>query len=165
MYVLQYTAPWDVAEVKADWIVCTLPFAKKLAFLHANIEPGLRKEMSISNERMCWGNAVCKDDIIISCHDNPGNGKIQIHVLHTRGHIKKIIVVKAEDASYIFELPSYLVIIIGGEKIFVVEGDSKRTITCFSKSSGDIIYTFSRSSSVTSRIRIAIRCKIRGPAK
>ena len=163
MYVLQYTAPWDVAKVNADWIVCTLPFAKKLAFLHANIEPGLRKEMSISTERMCWRNAVCKDDIIISCHDNPGNGKI--HILHTRGHFKKIIVAKAEDASYIFELPSYLVIIIGGEKIFVVGGDSKRTIMCFSKSSGDIIYTFSRSSSVTPRIRIAIRCKIHGPAK
>jgi len=134
-------APWDVAEVNADWIVCTLPFAKKLAFLHANIGAGLRKGRSISTERMCWGIAVCKDDLIISCHDNPGNGKI--HILDKRGHTKKILGAEAEDAIYIFELPSYLAISNDGEKIFVADGDSKRTITCISKNSGDIIYDYS----------------------
>ena len=41
------SAPWDVAEVNTKWIVRTLPFAKKLVFLQADVDAGLLKGRSI----------------------------------------------------------------------------------------------------------------------
>lgn len=134
-------APWDVAEVNANWIVTSLPFVKKLMFLHADIDEGLRKGRAIKTDRMCWGVAVSADDIFVSCHDNPGHGKI--HILDKRGHTKKIIDAEAEGSTYTFELPSYLAVSAAGDKIFVADGDLKRTITCINKKHGDIVYDYS----------------------
>lgn len=134
-------SPWDVAEVNANWIVTTLPFAKKLQFLNADISDGLRKGRSIKTDRMCWGVAVSTAEIFVSCHDNPGHGKI--HVLDKRGHTKKVIDAEAEGASYVFELPCYLAVSAAADKIFVTDGDLKRTITCLNKQRGEIIYDYS----------------------
>ncbi|XP_052796305.1 uncharacterized protein LOC128228835 [Mya arenaria] len=133
-------APWDVAEVNANWIVTTLPFTKKLVFLNADGNEGLRKGRTIQTERMCWGVAICAEDIIISVHDNPGHGKI--HILDKRGHTKKIIGAEAEQTTYLFELPSYLAVSHDGERIYVADGDAKRTITCILKKNGNIVYDY-----------------------
>ncbi|KAH3836389.1 hypothetical protein DPMN_109759 [Dreissena polymorpha] len=135
------SAPWDVAEVNTKWIVRTLPFAKKLVFLQADVDAGLLKGRSIQTDRMCWGIAVTATDIIVSCHDNPGNGKM--HILDKRGHAKKVLGAKVEEAFYIFDLPSDLAVTADGEKIFIADGDLKRTVTCMSKKNGEIIYDYS----------------------
>ncbi|XP_045204905.2 uncharacterized protein LOC123557490 [Mercenaria mercenaria] len=133
-------APWDVAVVNDKWVVATLPFVKKLQFLHADIFEGITKGRTIETDRMCWGVAVSKEDILISCHDNPGNGKI--HVLDKRGHTKKIIGPASEDSAFMLEMPSYLAVSFEGEKVFVADGDVKPTVTCLSRKNGQIIYDY-----------------------
>lgn len=134
-------APWDVAVVNDKWVVASLPFVKKLQFLHADIFEGITKGRTIETERMCWGVAVSKEDILISCHDNPGNGKI--YVLDKRGHTKRIVGAEAEDSTFVLEMPSYLAVSVDGEKIFVADGDVKQTITCVTRKNGQIVYDYS----------------------
>ncbi|XP_060555596.1 uncharacterized protein LOC132716354 [Ruditapes philippinarum] len=133
-------APWDIAVVNDKWVVATLPFVKKLQFLNANILEGITKGRTIETDRMCWGVAVSKEDILISCHDNPGNGKV--YVLDKRGHTKKIIGAASEDYSFLLEMPSYLAVSFDGEKVFVADGDVKTTVTCMSRKNGQIIYDY-----------------------
>lgn len=134
-------APWDVAEVNANWVITTLPFEKKLLFLHTDVEEGFRKGRSIKTNQMCWGIAVSSEEIFVTCHENPGHGKI--YVFDKRGHNNRVIDAEAEGASYLFELPSYLAISAAADKIFVADGDMKCTITCLEKKTGDIIYDYS----------------------
>lgn len=134
-------APWDIAVVNDKWVVASLPFMKKLQFLHADIFEGITKGRTIETDRMCWGVAVSKDDIIVSFHDNPGNGKI--HVMDKRGHTKKIIGAESEDSTFMLDLPSYLAVSSDGDKIYIADGDIKRTVTCLTRKYGQIIYDYS----------------------
>lgn len=133
-------APWDVAVANDTWVVTTLPFVKKLQFVHVDITEGLRKGRTIQTERMCWGVATFGSEIIISCHDNPGGGKI--YILDKRGQTKKIIGAEA-DNSVSFDLPSYIALNVDGSKLFVADGETKRTVTCISKKTGQVIYDYS----------------------
>ena len=63
-----------------------------------------------------------------------------MHILDKRGHAKKVLGAKVEEAFYIFDLPSDLAVTADGEKIFIADGDLKRTVTCMSKKNGEIIY-------------------------
>ncbi|KAL4230279.1 hypothetical protein ACF0H5_010664 [Mactra antiquata] len=134
-------APWDVAVANDSWVVTTMPFMKKLQFVKADINEGLKQGRAIQTNRMCWGVATHGDEIYISCHDNPGDGKIE--VIDKRGHVKKVIGAESEGNFFSFELPSYIAVSVDGSKLFVADGDTKRTVTCITKKNGQIVYDYS----------------------
>ena len=134
-------SPWEVAVVNDNWVLATLPFLKKLQFLHANIDEGLRTGRSIQMESMCWGVAVTDEELVVSCHDNPGNGKICI--LDKRGHVKKSFGGEAEGVEYLFDTPCYISVNKANDKIYIADGDLRKTVTCITKKRGTVVFDYS----------------------
>ena len=68
--------PRDISAVDSTRAVVTLPNIKQLKFI--DILPALKADKQIQLDKQCWGVDVVRDEIYVTCHDNPGNAEIRV---------------------------------------------------------------------------------------
>lgn len=127
------TGPGDVSVVDDNNVIVTLPEIKQLQFVQ--IFPKLEVGRVIQLDKRCFGVFVSEDEIFISCHNNPGQGEVQ--VLDLDGVRKRKIGCNL-DGQYMLKSPNFLAVSKSSKRIFLSD-DVTSTITCMT-SEGNIIY-------------------------
>ncbi|XP_045158510.2 E3 ubiquitin-protein ligase TRIM71-like [Mercenaria mercenaria] len=116
---------WDAALVSANEIIVTLKSKKLLQYI--KVESGkLHEGMHINLKRVPWGIAVYKNNILVTFHENPGNGMIEVRDRH--GKILRHIVAD-ENGDDLFKSPYYVAVNQHNGDIYVTDG-RKNSITC-----------------------------------
>ena len=69
-------SPWDISAIDSTRAVVTLPNIKQFKFI--DIVPALKADKQIQLDKRCWGVDVARDEIYVTCHDNPGNAEIRV---------------------------------------------------------------------------------------
>ncbi|XP_045194830.2 uncharacterized protein LOC123550467 [Mercenaria mercenaria] len=116
---------WDAALVSANEIIVTLKSKKLLQYI--KVESGkLHEGMHINLKRVPWGIAVYKNNILITFHENPGKGVIEVRDGH--GKILRHITVD-ENGDELFNSPYYVAVNQHNGDIYVTDG-RKNSIIC-----------------------------------
>ena len=68
--------PWDISAVDSNRAVVTFPNTKQLKFI--DIVPSLKTDKQIQLDKYCYGVDVVRDEIYVTCHDNPDNAEIRV---------------------------------------------------------------------------------------
>ena len=127
------TGPGDVSVVDDNNVIVTLPEIKQLQFVQ--IFPKLEAGRVIQLDKSCFGVFVSEDEIFTSCHNNPGQGEVQIFDLDG---VRKRNIGDSLDGQYMLKSPNFLVVSKSSKRIFLSD-DVTSTVTCMSLE-GDIIY-------------------------
>lgn len=127
------TGPGDVSAVDDNNVIVTLPEIKQLQFVQ--IFPKLVAGGVIQLDKSCFGVYVSEDEIFMSCHNNPGQGEVQI--FDQDGVMKRKIGGNL-DGQYMLKSPNFLAVSKSSKRIFLSD-DVTSTITCMT-SEGNIIY-------------------------
>ena len=130
--------PWDVSFLDPSSVIVTLPHNMQLQVVQ--VYPQLKPGRVIQLDKRCWGVAVGKGELYVTCWNIPGGaGDGEIRVLGLDGKVKRRLAVN-QDGSFMFKLPDYITVNSSGEKIFVSDYDTD-TVTCMSFD-GRVIYTY-----------------------
>ena len=127
-------------------VIATLPFNKQLQVVQ--VYPQLKPGRVIKLDKTCWGVAVGKGELYVTCFNSYGEGEGEIRVLDLDGKVKRRLGVN-QDGSFMFEWPWYITVNSSGEKIFVSDYYT-HTVTCMSVD-GRVIYTYKDDSMRTPR--------------
>ena len=127
--------PWDVSVLDPTSVIVTLPHNNQLQVVQ--VYPQLKPGRVIQLDKECWGVAVVKGELYVSCYTYTGDGEIR--VLGLDGKVKRRLGVN-QDGSFMFTMPHYITVNSSGEKIFVSD-NSKQTVTCMSVD-GRVIYAY-----------------------
>lgn len=127
--------PWDVSAVNTSTILVTLPGTEQLQYIHVGSQFQLSSKIQL--DKKCWGVDVVGDEIFTSCHNNPGQGEIQVFTMD--GTLKRRIGV-SHGNSYMFSGPNYLTVNPDTGYIYVSDYFTDK-VTCLS-SAGDIVYRY-----------------------
>ena len=130
---LKLSRPCDVSVLDTENVIITTPEKKKLQVVQ--VFPHMKAGRTIQLDKMCWGVEVSRDEIYITCHNNPGEGEVR--VLDLKGKLKRRLGA-GQGGSLMFISPYYITMNVTGEKIFVSD-ESKQTITCMTVD-GDVVY-------------------------
>ena len=106
---------------------------------YIEVTPTLRKGISVTFNKKCYGVSVSCGMIYVSCHDGSGcpDGRGDIRVLDKRGNeIRRIGV--SEEGSILFQIPYYVAAKENINMIYVSDVRTN-TITCLT-SDGDTVY-------------------------
>ena len=101
--------PWDVSVIDVNNVIVTLPDKKRLQYIR--VWPQLQTGHTIQVGKRCFGVEVSGGEIYITCHDNPGNGEIQ--VLDLDGNLKRRLGVMPRGL-FMFRVPQYITISSSG---------------------------------------------------
>ena len=130
--------PRDVSVLDPTSVIVTLPVKKQLQVVQ--VYPQRKPGRVIQLDEMCWGVEVGKDEIYVTCCNNPGDDGVgEIRVLGLDGEVKRRLGVN-QDGSFMFTSPFYITVNSSGEKIFVSDWGTD-TITCMSVDDR-VIYTY-----------------------
>ena len=127
--------PWDISVIDSSNVIVSSPDNKQLQ--HVQVFPRMKAGRIIQLNKKCWGVAVSREKMYVSCYNNPGDGEVR--VLDLQGNIKRRLGIN-QDGSYQFTRPKYITVSASGEKIFVSDSVTG-IITCLT-SSGTVIYTY-----------------------
>ena len=129
--------PWDASVLDPTSVIVALPYKKQLQVVQ--VYPQLNPGRVIQLDKMCWGVAVSKDGLYVTCHNhNPGEREGEIRVLGLAGEVKRRMGVNKD--VFMFISPYNITVSSSGEKIFVSDGGTD-TVTCMSVD-GRVIYTY-----------------------
>ena len=129
--------PWDVSVIDPTSVIVTLPWAKQLQL--ALVYPQLKPGRVIQLDKQCWGVAVGKGELYVSCYNDTYHGVGEIRVLGLDFKVKRRLGVN-QDGLFMFATPYYITMNSSGEKIFVSDWGN-HTVTCMSVD-GRVIYTY-----------------------
>ena len=120
-------SPQDVAVIKTDSVVVTIPVRKQLCFIR--VVPFLEQYWAMSIDKKCWGIDVAGDDIYVTCYTY-GKDDGEVRVYGKAGNLKKKLGVR-KDGSFMFRYPDYVVVSRACDRIFVsdIYGDTVYCIT------------------------------------
>ena len=129
--------PYDVSVLDPTSVIVTLPGDKQLQVIQ--IYPQLKPGRVIQLDKQCFGVAVGKDELYVTCYHiaYPRDGEIR--VLDLDGKVKRRLGVN-QDGSFMFEFLFYITVNSSGKKIFVSDYGT-HTVTCMSVD-GRVIYTY-----------------------
>ena len=127
--------PWDVAVCDSSNVIVTLPRSKQLQVLQCT--PNFRTVRTLHLERMCWGVAVVGGKIFVTCHNDLGEGEVQI--LDMEGNLQRKMGLN-KDGSFMFTRPHYLTVNPLSGKIFVSDINHS-SVTCL-RPDGNVVYTY-----------------------
>ena len=127
--------PFDVSPVNINTVMVTLPFKKKLQLI--KVIPSLKIDRSINVDRKCWGVQVVEDHIYVTCHNNPGVGKVLVldmngTVTHRFG--------QPDKKPSMFSRPHYITVCPSTRKMFISDW-STDTVSCL-LSDGTVVYQY-----------------------
>ena len=132
--------PHDVSVLDPSSVIVTLPANEKLQVVQ--VYPQLKPGRVIQLDEECWGVAVGKDELYVTCR-NIILADGEIRVLGLDGKLKRRLGVN-QDWSFMFTWPYYITVNSSGEKIFVSDCETfydTHTVTCMSVD-GRVIYTY-----------------------
>ena len=129
--------PHDVSVLDPTSVIVTLPHNMQLQVVQ--VYPQLKPGRVIQLDKKCWGVAVGKGELYVTCHNYFGEGVGEIRVFGLDGKVKRRLVVN-QDRSFMFWAPYYITVNSSGEKIFVSDWGT-HTVTCMSVD-GRVIYTY-----------------------
>ena len=134
--------PWDISVQDSTSVIVTLPDKKQLQVVQ--VYPQLKPGRVIQLDKGCWGVAVVKGELYVTCYNEylEGEGyrlEGEIRVLDLDGKVKRHLGVN-QDGSYMFNSPDYITVNSSGEKIFVSDY-LPGIVTCMSDD-GRVIYTY-----------------------
>ena len=115
--------PYDIAVVDDRRAIVTYPGPEQLQYVH--LFPKMKRSNIIKVKKGCYGVDVFREEIYVACHDQPGNGEIQIMDLD--GVLKRKIG-NNPDGSFLFKSPCY-VTVVNSDMILISDLDAS-TITC-----------------------------------
>ena len=127
--------PWDISVLDPSSVIVTLPDKKQLQVVQ--VYPQLKPGRVIQLDKKCWGVAVGKGELYVTCFNLGYVGEVR--VLGLDGKVKRRLGVN-QDGSFMFTEPFYITVNSSGEKIFVSDY-AKQTVTCMSVD-GRVIYTY-----------------------
>ena len=120
--------PWDVTVIDTSEIVLTLTKTKTVKLLRIDDDDDdLHYSGSFFTKKMCWGIEGFHDTVILTCHDNPGNGSVEIRT--RQGEILKQICNDNEDVP-LFVTPIYVALDATKERFYVTDGKNNSVICC-----------------------------------
>ena len=132
---LEFYDPYDVSVLDTENVIITTPENRKLQVVQ--VFPHMKAGRTIQLDKKCWGVEVSRDEIYITCHNNPGEGEVR--VLDLKGKLKRRLGA-GQGGSLMFASPWYITVNVSGEKIFVSDR-STATITCMTVD-GDVVYQY-----------------------
>ena len=132
---LKFSGAWDVSVLDTNNVIITIPDYMRLQVVQ--VFPHMKAGRTIQLNKKCWGVEVSRDEIYITCHNNPGEGEVR--VLDINGKLKRRLGV-GQDGSFMFTFPCCITVNVSGEKIFVSDGGT-HTITCMTVD-GDVVYKY-----------------------
>ena len=138
-YTQLSSAPRDVSVLDSTSVIATLADSKQLQVVQ--ITPKLQPSRAITLDKVCWGVAVFRDDIYVTCYDVSGEGEVK--VLDLDGNVKRRLGIN-RDGTYMFTEPNYVTLNKSGDKIFVSDSNTD-TVTCMSVD-GCVIYAYKNDS-------------------
>ena len=125
----------DVSILNSRSVIVTLPQSMQLQIIP--VYPQLKLGGVIQLDKKCWGVEVGKEEIYVTCHNDPGDGEIR--VFGRDGNVKRRLGVN-QDGSFMFISPYYITVNSSGEKIFISDWKTD-TVTCMSVD-GHVIYAY-----------------------
>ena len=128
------SGPCDVSSLDPTSVIVTLPGNKQLQVVQ--VYPQLKPGRVIQLDKWCWGVEVVKDELYVTCNNDPGEGEIR--VLDLDGKVKRRLGV--DQWSFMFISPYHITVNRSGEKIFISDWDTC-IVTCMSVD-GRVIYTY-----------------------
>ena len=138
-YIQLSSAPRDVSVLDSTSVIVTLADSKQLQVVQ--ISPKLQPGRVITLDKVCWGVAVLRDEIYVTCYDVSGEGEVK--VLDLYGKVKGSLGIN-RDGTYMFTEPDYIAVNKSGDKIFVSDSNTD-TVTCMSVD-GRVIYAYKNDS-------------------
>ena len=126
---------FQVSVLNANEVIITQGTMKLLK--RVTVYPKMRIGDTIKVDRNCYGLDIFNDCIYITCHDNPGNGEVQM--LSLDGTVLRRYGVS--NGWPMFIAPSYVGLSRDGTNIFVSDRDSN-IVTCLN-SQGHVIFQYS----------------------
>ena len=127
--------PWDISAVDSVTAVVTLPQRKLVQFI--DIVPSLKAGKQIQLDNRCYGVDVVRDDIYVTCHDNPGNAEIRVFDKNGT-FIRKIPDVNNNLSS--LTTPYYIAVSTTSSKIYVSDSYTD-TVRCISVG-GSLVFNY-----------------------
>ena len=127
--------PWDISVIDSSNVIVSSPDNKQLQYVQ--VFPRMEAGRIIQLNKKCWGVAVSREKMYVSCHNSPSDGEVR--VLDLQGKITRRLGIN-QDGSRLFCQPCYITVSDSGEKIFVSDYGTN-TITCLTPS-GTVIYTY-----------------------
>ena len=127
--------PWDISAIDNVTAVITLPGSQQLQFI--DIVPSLKAGKQIQLDKYCYGVEVVRDDIYVTCHDNPGNAEIRVFDKNGT-FIRKIPDVNNNLSSLSY--PHYIAVNTTSSKIYVSDC-STNTVRCISVD-GSLVFNY-----------------------
>ena len=134
---VKLSPPWDVSVLDPRSVIVTLPHKKQLQVVQ--VYPQLKPGRVIQLDKYCYGVAVGKGELYVTCWNYTYTEEGEIRVLGLDGKVKRRLGVN-QDGSFMFISPHYITVNSSGEKIFVSDRDTN-TVTCMSVD-GRVIYTY-----------------------
>ncbi|XP_060553375.1 uncharacterized protein LOC132714498 [Ruditapes philippinarum] len=126
---------WDVALTNIDEIIVTLNCLKMLVYIKIKSGKLQQQKNKVSLKKEPLGIAAYKDNILITYHNNPGNGAIEIR--HKSGKVLRDIT--ADDkGEELFDAPFYIDVNQCNGDIYVTDSRRNR-VTCLSFE-GKVLY-------------------------
>jgi hypothetical protein len=126
---------WDVALTNIDEIIVTLNCLKMLVYIKIKSGKLQQQKNKVSLKKEPLGIAAYKDNILISYHNNPGNGAIEIR--HKSGKVLRDITVD-DKGEELFNTPFYIDVNQQNGDIYVTDSRRNR-VTCLSFE-GKVLY-------------------------
>ena len=126
--------PYDIAVVDDRRAIVTYPGPEQLQYVY--LYPKMKRSNIIEVDKGCYGVDVFREEIYVSCHDQPGNGEVQIMDLD--GVLKRKIG-NNPDGSYLFKSP-YYVTVVHSDMILISDQETS-IITC-TTGDGDMLQQF-----------------------
>ena len=123
----------NISRFDESCIIASVNSKKQLQKIE--VDPRIKISHIYQLDKYCFGVAVYKDDIYVSCHNRPGLGEVR--VLDKQGNTKRRLGV-TESGSFLFIAPSYIT--VTGDKIFISD-DYRNSVTCMLVD-GTIIYKY-----------------------
>ena len=133
--------PWGVSVLDPSSVIVPLPDNHQLQVVqvYPQLEPGRVIQLQLQWDKDCYGVAVGKGELYVTCHYRVGPTMGEIRVLGLDGKVKRRLGVN-QDGSFMFTKPYYITVNSSGEKIFVSDWGA-HTVTCMSVD-GRVIYTY-----------------------
>ena len=125
--------PWDVSVLDSTSVIATLPDEMQLQIVQ--VLPEIKTGRIIKLDKKCWGVKVFRDDVYVTCHNDPGEGEVKVVGLN--GEDRRRLGLN-EDKSFMFTGPYYITVNRSGDKIFVTD-ENTHAVICMC-ADGNVIY-------------------------
>ena len=129
--------PWDISAVDSTRAIVTLSDIKQLKFI--DIVLALKADKRIQLDKRCYGVDVARDEIYVTCHDNPGNAEIR--VFDKNGTFIR----KVPDVNNILsslQRPHYIAVSKTPSKIYLSDWETY-IVSCISVD-GSLVFNYQR---------------------